>query len=483
MTADLRPGALFAGYTLEARLGESGSVYLAGHPRLPRRDALKVFSASDPQARARFLGEAETVARLDHPNIVAVHDRGIEEGLAWVAMRLVDGVDAAALIRRGPAALPVGRVVHIIDQVARGVDAAQAAGVPHRYLEPAKILLESPAGQADRVFVTGFGSPEGPGPAGDPAKAIYIAPEQVIGAPVDGRAAVYALGCILYELLTGTTAFSGNSAAEVLRAHISAPAPRVTTRVPTAPRAVDAVIARALAKDPAQRFASCGALAAAAREALLGAPSDAPAARSSLRRPIALAGAATVAVVLAAATSLLWHSRSGTPESAPPTASAPVTAVPTPPTTTAASTSWGSYKHTVGYFPGLLPQTRDAEGYGGIRCAPVNSAMQPVNVDEQLGNKYWVNCTGKAPVERLTLNCYSVHERYGVQAPTGMRVEGDQKWQRPSGSGRVIWGTYNGTGMLLVDFDRGIRSSCGIEVVGSASGTALYDQWWQSAPL
>ncbi|MGX1812216.1 serine/threonine-protein kinase [Nocardia sp. NPDC055321] len=485
MNGDLRPGTVFAGYTVESRLGESGSVYLAAHPRLPRRDALKVLSASEAAARARFLREAETVARLDHPNIVAVHDRGIEQGRAWVAMRFVDGVDAAALIRRGPAALPITRVVHIVDQVARGVDAAAAAAVLHRDLKPANILIESPAGEPDRVFVTDFGIAGDPGSAGTPAAVAYTAPEQLAGVAIDARTAVYALGCTLYELLTGTTPFPGNTVDETVRGHLYAPPPSVTLRAPALPAEIDAVLVRALAKNPADRFASCGELAAATRAALLGSPPDPAVPRPNRRLPVALAALALVAtavLVTVAVTMISDGSGDPGPVAAPSSSAAAGTTTTT--VKNAATTSWGSYEHTVAYFTGLLPQSRDVQGYLGIRCAAVNREGQPANVDEQLGNRFWLGCTAsEPPVERLTMNCVSVHDRYMVQPLTGMRVEGDEKWQRPSGTGRIIWGTYNDRGLLLIDFDRGNRSSCGIEVVGLTSGTALRDRWWPGAPL
>ncbi|MEU0544505.1 serine/threonine-protein kinase [Nocardia sp. NPDC005978] len=484
MTAELLPGMVFAGYTVESRLGESGSVYLAGHPRLPRRDALKVLAASDAAARARLLREAEAVARLDHPNIVAVHDRGIDQGRAWVAMRFVDGVDAAALIRRGPAALPTARVVDIVDQVARGVDAAAAAGVLHGDIKPANILIESPAGQRDRVFVTDFGIAGNPGPAATPAMVAYAAPEQLAGVAIDARTAVYGLGCTLFELLTGTKPFPGTTVDDVVRGHLYAPAPRATDRVPALPPEIDAVLGRALAKNPGERFSSCGALAAATRAALLGSPPNPAAPRPNRRLPIALAGLAIAAAVIAAAIAVVRHEPSGEPAGAPPIASTTAAASMTTSAKNTATTSWGSYQHTVAYFTGLLPQTQDVQGYKGIRCSAVNRELQPVSVAEQLPDRFWVSCTGDAaPVERLTMNCTSVDQRYLVQPLNGMRVEGDQKWQRPSGTGRIIWGTRNDRGLLLIDFDRGNRTSCGIEVVGLTSGSDLYDRWWPGAPL
>ncbi|GAB0105505.1 hypothetical protein JMUB6875_44840 [Nocardia sp. JMUB6875] len=490
MTGALEPGTMFAGYQIESRLGSggSGTVYLAWHPRLPRRDALKVLSASDSMSRARFLREAETVARLDHPNIVAVHDRGIEHGRPWIAMRFVDGIDAAELIRRGPAALPVDRVVHIIDQVARGVDAAHAAGVLHRDVKPANILIETPPGELDRVFVTDFGIARTADRTATVAGAAlgtvaYAAPEQLSGDALDVRADVYGLGCTLYELLTGAKPYPRPSTAAVIHAHLTDPPPRVTAVAPTLPPQIDAVVARALAKDPQLRYPSCGALAAAAAAALSGSPGSAPPRpHRRFRLRVVLAGLALVAALVAVgAVALRGGSGDPTPGAAPSTTVA--TSTKTTPSSIS-QTSWGSHRTVVEYFHGLLPQTQDVLGYKGIRCSAVNSDLEPVSVDEPVGKDVWLTCLSDGnPVERLTVNCLTVGGGYHVNPMREMTVEGDEKWVRPSGSGRVIWGTYNHKGLVLIDFDQPSRSSCGVGVVGLGSGQALYQQWWPDAPL
>ncbi|NNH71314.1 serine/threonine protein kinase [Nocardia uniformis] len=493
MTGALEPGTMFAGYRIESTLGSgsSGTVYLVRHPRLPRQDALKVLSASDANSRARFVREAETVARLDHPNIVAVHDRGIERGWPWIAMRFVDGIDAAELIRRGSSALSVERVVYIVDQVARGVDAAHTAGVLHRDVNPANILIEALPGEPDRVFVTDFGiARTADRTAADTATGAvlgtvaYAAPEQLTGDAIDGRADVYGLGCTLYELLTGTKPFPRSSVAAVMHAHLVDPPPRVTAVLPALPPQIDAVIARALSKDPRQRFPTCGALAAATEAALLGSAPE-PASSQAHRRsrlPVVLAGVALVAGLVAGAAMIVL----GQADDPAPTAAASTTdvAATTTATSSAAPTSWGSHRFAIGLFPGLLPQTQDAEGYRGIRCSAVDSELEPISVDEPVGADIWLTCLGDGnPVERLTVNCLMVGVGYDVEPFTDMTVEGDETWQRPSGSGRMIWGTINNKGLLLIDFDRPSRSACGIGVVGLDSGRALYEQWWPDAPL
>ncbi|MGV9410538.1 serine/threonine-protein kinase [Nocardia sp. NPDC003693] len=488
MTGDqLRPGSIFAGYTIEARLGQSGSVYLAGHPRLPRRDALKVLSATDAATRARFLREAEDVARLDHPNIVAVHDRGIEQGRPWVAMRFVDGVDVAALIRRGPAALPVSRVLAILGQVARGVDAAHTAGVLHRELKPANILVESPAGEPDRVFVTDFGiARTSIDASAELGRLAYAAPEQLTGGMVDGRTTVYALGCILYEMLTGTPPFPGASTAEVARSHLTAEPPRATERAPALPARIDAVVATALAKDPARRFASAGELVAAAAAALVNsAPIPQAHGLSRRRRALVALAVSTALIVLIGAGTLALRGRDPESPAAAPTApNTTGTGTPTKTTGTTKTSSWRAYKSAVELYPDLMPQTQAAQGYQGIRCTAVDSKMQPADVDAPQGAELRVSCTGDSnPVRRLTMICSHPTGSYRVQPITGMTVQGNEKWDRPSGSGRIIWGTYNDEGVVLIDFDRPSRSKCGFEVVGLTSGQALRDRWWPGAPL
>lgn len=143
---DVVDGAVFAGYRIERRLGAGGmgTVFLVQHPRLPRRDALKILADShldDPEFRARFLREAEIAAWLQHPNLVAVRDRGEQDGRLWITMQYVDGVDVAELIRRGQAGLDPARAVRIVTEAARGLDEIHRAGLLHRDVKPANILV------------------------------------------------------------------------------------------------------------------------------------------------------------------------------------------------------------------------------------------------------------------------------------------------------------------------------------------------------
>ncbi|MGW0178876.1 protein kinase domain-containing protein [Nocardia sp. NPDC003345] len=276
----LAAGANFAGYRIIRPIGSGGmgSVYLAQHPRLPRHDAVKVLDetlAADAEFRARFEREAELAARLEHPNIVSIYDRGEENGRLWISMRFVDGVDASALVARGPAALPPSRAVEIVNQAARGLDTAHRRGLLHRDVKPANILVSAGDDGADIVRITDFGIARSLDAATDLtatgsvlATFAYAAPEQLSGRPVDHRADIYSLGCTLYELLTGSRPFGHRSGAAVIYAHLSEAPPRPSRARRELPPAMDEVVARAMAKEPAARFGSCAELATAARAAL-----------------------------------------------------------------------------------------------------------------------------------------------------------------------------------------------------------------------
>ncbi|WP_425295605.1 serine/threonine-protein kinase [Nocardia abscessus] len=196
----LSTGEVFAGYTIERLLGRGGmgSVYLARHPRLPRLTAMKLLNPElfdDKEIRARFVREADLVARLDHPNIVTVFDRGVEGDRLWICMRYIDGTDAAAL---DAWTLPPQRAVQIVAATAEALDFAHSRGVLHRDVKPANILLERVEGAAERVFLTDFGiarlrdDAEGLTQTGTfTATLAYAAPEQLSGAPLDNRADQY----------------------------------------------------------------------------------------------------------------------------------------------------------------------------------------------------------------------------------------------------------------------------------------------------
>ncbi|UFS93356.1 serine/threonine-protein kinase [Nocardia huaxiensis] len=281
----MHSGEVFAGYVIERELGRGGmgSVYLAQHPRLPRKTALKLLNQemfSDNEIRARFVREADLVAQLDHPNIVTVYDRGTEGEQLWISMQYIDGVNATAV---NPGSLPPMRAAQIIGETAKALDYAHAQGVLHRDVKPANILLARSSGKTgaglERVYLTDFGIARLRDDTGHltqtgtvTATLAYASPEQLTGATLDGRSDQYALACTLFQLLTGAVPFEGTSPAAVIRGHLQQPPPPASPLRPELPRAIDAVLARALAKRPQERFRSCAEFAAAAERALTAPP-------------------------------------------------------------------------------------------------------------------------------------------------------------------------------------------------------------------
>ena len=286
MSADPAVGTEVAGYRIveQAGSGGMGVVYRAEETGLGGRPvALKLLPAAlagDPDFRARFLREMRVAAAIDHPNIVPIYRAGEDRGRLYLAMRYVHASDLRRLLE-AEGRLSPERALAILDQVARALDAAHARGLVHRDVKPGNILLAPPVfdGDAEHVYLVDFGlarsdsddrSLGGGGSfLGTPR---YAAPEQAAGRPVDGRTDGYALGCVLYECLTGQPPFPGGSGEAVLLAHLEAPPPRVTALRPDLPPAIDQVVARAMAKDPATRFPTCRALLTAARQALTPTP-------------------------------------------------------------------------------------------------------------------------------------------------------------------------------------------------------------------
>jgi serine/threonine-protein kinase len=274
-------GTEVAGYRIVAPLGRGGMgvVYLAEEVGLGRPVALKLLPpalAGDAAFRRRFLREMRVAAAIDHPNIVPIYRAGEEGGQLFIAMRYVDASDLRRVLELQRRLEP-GRALAILEQVARALDAAHAAGLVHRDVKPANILLTAPlaGGEAEHVYLVDFGLARSAEPdasitggglfVGTPR---YAAPEQVAGGPVDGRTDGYALGCVLFECLAGRPPFPAATDLAVLLAHLQAPPPRLTAERPDLPAALDQVIARALAKAREDRFGSCRELVAAARRAL-----------------------------------------------------------------------------------------------------------------------------------------------------------------------------------------------------------------------
>ena len=276
----LADGQIFAGYTIGRILGTGGmgEVYLAQHPRLPRLDALKVLGTGvshDQEYRQRFNQEAEMVATLRHPNIVTIYDRGDSDGQLWIAMEFVDGTDAGRLLTdRYPNGIPAADVVRIVTAVADALDYAHGRQLLHRDIKPANILLGLPESGDERVKLVDFGVARWIGQASDLTGADmtvgtvnYAAPEQLRGDPIDGRSDQYGLAATAYHMLTGTAPFANSNPAVVISKHLSAQPPSIGDGHPDLAR-LGPVFARALAKDPADRFPCCRDFAAAMQGAL-----------------------------------------------------------------------------------------------------------------------------------------------------------------------------------------------------------------------
>ena len=273
-TTHLEAGSVFAGYRIEGvfERGGMGVVYRAVDPDLDREVALKIIAPEHTQnetAVARFKTECRLAASIEHPNIVPIHRGGESDGRLYLAMRFVPGTNLRKIIDRGPMDLP--RVASIIAQVGAALDAAHEAGLVHRDVKPANILVTG-SREKPQVYLTDFGltkqlgsvaegevlTREG-GWVGTPD---YVAPEQIQGHKVDRRADVYSLGCVLFEMLTGHVAYEKDSDMAKLWAHVTDPPPLPRTLRPDLPGAFDDIVARATAKEPGHRYATAGALAA-----------------------------------------------------------------------------------------------------------------------------------------------------------------------------------------------------------------------------
>jgi serine/threonine protein kinase/DNA-binding beta-propeller fold protein YncE len=274
-------GSQIAGYRLEGRIGRGGMavVYRAYDPRLDRYVALKILApglALDDAFRQRFIRESRAAAAVDHPNIIPVFDAGEANGVLFIAMRFVQGGDVRTLLDT-EGRLPAARAADITSQVAAALDAAHARGLVHRDVKPGNMLLDATAGSGrqDHVYLSDFGlSKQSLSQTGLTAQGQflgtldYVAPEQVEGRPVDGRADLYALACAAFELLAGAPPFKRDEGLAVVWAKLSEPPPPLSPRRADLPVAIDDVMQRGMARAPGDRYGNCGEFAMALREAL-----------------------------------------------------------------------------------------------------------------------------------------------------------------------------------------------------------------------
>ncbi|MEU2251695.1 protein kinase [Nocardia xishanensis] len=275
-----RVGSRFGPYELRSLLGKGGmgEVYEAYDTVKDRVVAVKLLSeelAKDPVYQVRFRRESQAAARLAEPHVIPIHDWGVIDGVLFIDMRLVNGVDLRSVLR-GQGPLSPDRAVFIVEQIAAALDAAHAGGLVHRDVKPANILVTD----ADFAYLVDFGiaHTEGDSAVTQVGMAvgsyIYMAPERFDVGQVTGRADIYSLACVLHECLTGATPFPAASMSVLIKSHLSDPPPQPSVERPGIPPGLDDVIARGMAKDPADRFATASELARAAR-AVVGSPSPA----------------------------------------------------------------------------------------------------------------------------------------------------------------------------------------------------------------
>ena len=278
--ADLHPGDVFAGHSIEGLAGRGGMgvVYRATELTLDRVVALKLIApslAGDPDFRARFLRESRAAASIEHPNVLPIYYAGEHGDELYIAMRYVDGQDMRTLVRAS-GSLPADRVANLVAQVGAALDVAHERGLVHRDVKPANVLLAA----GDHAYLTDFGLAKHiestaaiSRPGGWVGTLGYVAPEQIRGERVDARTDVYALGCVLVHALSGKPPYVRDSEEATLWAHLHAPAPGVAEGVPDA---FTDVVDRALAKDPAERYPSAGDLGRAALAAAGAMPAPGP---------------------------------------------------------------------------------------------------------------------------------------------------------------------------------------------------------------
>ena len=354
--AQMDVGSELAGHRLEAIIGRGGMgvVYRARDLDLDRVVALKVIApefASDRDFRDRFKRESQLAASIRHPNVISIYRAGEEDEQLFITMDYVEGTDLKAIIAvRGR--LDPKLAASLVSQVAGGLDAAHARGLVHRDVKPANVLIENRQGD-QRAYLTDFGLTKRTKSQSALTKTgmvvgttDYLAPEQLEGGPIDARVDVYALGCVLYEALTGHVPYPRDTDAATMWAHMSEEAPSVLEGAPDVPAEFDAVVRRAMAKDRNERFLSAEDMGRAVTAAAEG---TAPAAGANIAKSAATTAAHAVrsqpaqaaeAAAPGDATTARRHvkrkSRRAAPERADATRAGGTRAAPTGPDTTKA---------------------------------------------------------------------------------------------------------------------------------------------------
>lgn len=320
-----------------------GQVYRAYDTETDRVVALKVLAqhlAHDPRYRERFRREAHAAARLSEPHVIPIHNYGDIDGRLYLDMRLVEGRDIGALLGTGPIAKDTA--VEYIRQIGSALDAAHRAGLVHRDVKPSNILVTA----GDFAYLIDFGIAVGSGDSSltTTGAAIgsfaYTAPERLLHGACDARSDVYSLTCVLYQCLTGSQPFPGDSVEQQITAHLNAPPPRPSASA-AVPATFDAVIERGMAKNPDNRYRTAGDLATAARAALHTTPTATPAPSrlattrinpASQPRTRNRSGSTSILVLVVVAAIAWWVISNRTHHDSPPTSPTSVTCVTAAPT-------------------------------------------------------------------------------------------------------------------------------------------------------
>ncbi len=330
-------------YEILELLGRGGqaAVYRAYDPTMQREVAIKVLTATagvDEKARQRFEREAHTIAALEHPHIVPVYDFGAYDDGLYIVMRLMKGGTLGDRLARGP--LNPAEALEVVRPIAAALDAAHKRGIVHRDIKPGNILFD----EYGAAYLSDFGIAR----LGDATASLtgsslilgtphYMSPEQIQGkVPLDGRSDVYALGALLFQMLTGHVPYEGDTPAQALVKHLQEPIPRLASYRPELPEVYQAIIDRAMAKDREARYPTAGALAADLEAAVTGRPlASAPtlaiappaaASQEGKRRPWwAWVAAAVVVLALAGTGWALWGRRASPPPPSPAASPTPTT--------------------------------------------------------------------------------------------------------------------------------------------------------------
>src|SRR3954452_4538772 len=408
-------GTEFAGYRVESLVGRGGMgvVYRARQLDLGRTVALKVIAPEaleDGAARERFVAEPRHAAAIEHPNVVPIYAAGEAGGMAYFVMRFIQGDDLRTRVRRDGPLAPLAAAA-ILQSAAAALDAIHAAGLVHRDVKPANILLAD----GDHVYLTDFGlarvalARESTRGSGRWAGSLhYAAPEQIRGGRVDARADVYALGGVLVFMLTGTVPFDRHSEQATLWAHVAAPPPRPSALRRGLPKALDDVVARAMAKTPSDRYASAGDLGRAALAAAEGR-------RAPRRRGTVAQGAASPTGAIALP---------GLSDEAPTlTGTAVAPALPAPPRRRGlayAAAGGAALLVPVGAGVAIRGGNGDKRAHGRVAAAAATPAATPVpvrrgphvaavfhhvglrpNAIALVGRQLWVTSVKRAAITRL----------------------------------------------------------------------------------